>query len=258
MMKRNWHQQCCELLEVSGNKSNKQDSTNSLDIFNLAVPASHCPHCGHNIRFWENIPIISYLLLKGKCSSCSQHISLRYPLVEFVTGSLCLVVFLILGANVQMLLALVLTWALIVLTLIDYDEQLLPDDITLPLLWLGLLVNYFSVFTTLNNAVLGAAAGYLTLWSVYWAFKLLTGKEGMGYGDFKLLAAFGAWFGWQALPFIILCSSLVGAIVGITLIATQKQDSQTAIPFGPYLAAAGFIYMLWGESIVRWYFSFYH
>ncbi|MCP5313073.1 MAG: prepilin peptidase [Chromatiaceae bacterium] len=219
----------------------------------LITPASTCPHCGHAIRAWENIPIISYLLLRGQCSNCHASIGLRYPLVEAVTGLLSLVVALHFGPQSATAVALILVWGLIALTVIDLDEQLLPDSLTLPLMWLGLLVNIDGMFTDLASAVIGAAAGYLVLWVVFQVFRLITGREGMGYGDFKLLAVFGAFFGWQMLPQVILLSSLIGAIIGITLVMFRGRDRQIPIPFGPYLALAGFVALLWGDDINRAY-----
>ncbi len=223
--------------------------------FNLMTPNSACPKCKTPIKPWQNIPVISYLWLKGKCAKCKAHISARYPTVELVTGLLGLVVAFELGATTQTAVMLVFTYFLVALTLIDLDEYLLPDSLTLPLIWVGLLANSFGVFTTLENAVYGAVVGYLALWSVFWLFKLVTGKEGMGYGDFKLLAAIGALLGWQALPLVILLSSAVGAIVGILMIVILGRDKNIPIPFGPYLAAAGFIAALWGQSITEAYFS---
>lgn len=219
----------------------------------LITPASTCPHCGHAIRAWENIPVLSYLLLRGRCSNCQARISVRYPLVEALTGLLSLGVVLHFGATPAALAALVLLWGLVALTVIDLDEQLLPDQLTLPLLWLGLLVNIDGLFTDLTSAVIGAAAGYLSLWLVFQVFRLITGREGMGYGDFKLLAVFGAFLGWQMLPLVILLSSLIGAIVGIGLVVLRGRDRQIPIPFGPYLAVAGFVALLWGEQINRGY-----
>src|SRR5690606_19795150 len=221
--------------------------------FNLMVPRSRCPHCGHKIKSWENIPVISYLMLGGKCSACKAKISARYPVIEIVSGLLSIAVIYYVGFNWNGLAALVFTWALIALTMIDFDTYLLPDDITLPLLWLGLIVNSFAAFTDLPSALWGAIAGYLSLWSVYKLFKLLTGKEGMGYGDFKLLAALGAWMGWQMLPQIILLSSLVGAVIGISLIIIRGRDKNIPIPFGPYLAIAGWIAFVWGDEINQTY-----
>jgi len=242
MMERKWNAECCELLH--------QPNT-ITDKFNLSTPASRCPKCGHKIRAWENIPVFSGLFLKGKCSNCKTPISLRYPLVELATGLLSLAVFLIFGPTAKMLSALMLTWAVIALTMIDFDTQLLPDDITLPLVWAGLLVNMKGLWVPLDQAVLGAAFGYLSLWSIYWLFKLVTGKEGMGYGDFKLLAALGAWLGPSQLPLIILLSSCVGAVIGGVYAAIRKESAPFA--FGPYLAIAGLIAMFSGPEIVSWY-----
>jgi len=219
----------------------------------LISPASSCPHCGHQIRAWENIPVLSYLLLRGRCSNCQSTISIRYPLVEAVTGLLSALVVFHFGPNATALAALILVWGLVTLTVIDLDEQLLPDQLTLPLVWLGLLLNIDVMFTDLVSAVIGAAAGYLSLWLVFQVFRLLTGREGMGYGDFKLLAVFGAFLGWQILPLVVLLSSLIGAIVGVTLVVVRGRDRQIPIPFGPYLAAAGFVALLWGEEINRSY-----
>jgi len=219
----------------------------------LIAPASSCPHCGHGIRAWENVPVLSYLLLRGRCSNCQAVIGLRYPIVEAVTGILSLLVVLHFGATAQALVALALVWGLIALTVIDLDEQLLPDQLTLPLLWLGLLVNVNGMFTDLTSAVIGAAAGYLSLWLVFQVFRLLTGREGMGYGDFKLLAVFGAFLGWQYLPQVVLLSSLIGAVVGISLVVVRGRDRQIPIPFGPYLALAGLVALIWGEQINRSY-----
>jgi leader peptidase (prepilin peptidase)/N-methyltransferase len=226
-----------------------------LPPFNLSVPASACPKCKSKIKPWQNIPVISYLWLKGKCANCKTTISPRYPAVELMTGLLGLLVAYQLGATIECAAALTFTYFLVALTLIDFDEYLLPDSLTLPLIWIGLIANSFGAFTSLNDAVFGAIAGYLSLWSVYWLFKLLTGKEGMGYGDFKLLAAIGALLGWQALPVVILLSSAVGATIGITLIIILGRDKNIPIPFGPYLAAAGFIAMLWGDQLTSRYFQ---
>lgn len=245
MLAASWKADCCDLLEL--------DTGETASSFNLIFPSSHCPECQHKIRAWENIPLISYLLLRGRCSSCKTAISWRYPLVELVTGLLTAYLIFHFGASEQGLLALLFLWALIALTVIDIDTQLLPDNITLPLLWLGLLINSLGVFVPLSDAVYGAMAGYLSLWSVYWLFKLLTGKEGMGYGDFKLLAALGAWMGWQSLPLIILLSSFVGAVIGIAGILIQGRDKNIPIPFGPYLAIAGLITLLWGQQLTQYY-----
>lgn len=225
------------------------------ETFNLSIPASACPKCKSKIKPWQNIPIISYLWLKGKCANCQTEISPRYPIVEFITGLLGLLVAYQFGATIEGAAALIFTYFLVALTLIDLDEYLLPDSLTLPLIWIGLIANSFNAFTSLNDAVYGAIAGYLALWSVYWLFKLATGKEGMGYGDFKLLAAIGALLGWHALPVVILLSSAVGAVVGLTLIMTLGRDKNIPIPFGPYLAAAGFIAMLWGDELTQSYFQ---
>ena len=219
----------------------------------LITPASSCPHCGHGIRAWENIPVLSYLLLRGRCSDCKATIGIRYPVVELLTGLLSLFVVLHFGATPTAVVALILVWTLIALTVIDLDEQLLPDQLTLPLLWLGLLVNIGGMFTDLTSAVIGAAAGYLSLWFVFQVFRLLTGREGMGYGDFKLIAVFGAFLGWQMLPLVVLLSSFIGAIVGVGMIVLLGRDRQIPIPFGPYIAVAGLVALLWGEQINRGY-----
>ena len=219
------------------------------DRYNLMLPHSHCTACGHRITAMENIPVISYLLLRGKCGDCKAPISARYPLVELLTGALSAVLIWHFGSGWTGLATLVFAYLLIAMTFIDADTQMLPDDLTFPLLWAGLLVNINGTFVPLQDAVIGAAAGYLALWGVYWAFKLATGKEGMGYGDFKLLAALGAWLGWTMLPTIILLSSLVGAVVGIGLIVFAKRGRDKPIPFGPYLAAAGVIALLYGTPL---------
>ena len=225
-------------------------------IFNLSIPNSACPKCKAHIKPWENIPVISYLWLKGKCANCKAHISARYPSVELATALLGLLVAYEFGATWQCATLLVFSYFLVALTLIDMDEYLLPDSLTLPLVWIGLFTNSFALFTSLENAVYGAMVGYLSLWSIYWLFKIVTGKEGMGFGDFKLLAAIGAFLGWQALPVVILLSSVVGAVVGILGIVILGRDKNIAIPFGPYLAAAGFITALWGNDITAAYFQF--
>lgn len=221
--------------------------------FTLAKPDSRCPACGHKIRWYENVPVVSYIALQGKCSGCKKAISLRYPVIEIATGVLSAWIACYFGVSWVTAAGLVLTWALICLTMIDFDHKLLPDQLTLPLLWLGILLNSQSMFVSLNDAVIGAVAGYLSLWSIYWLFKLTTGKEGMGYGDFKLLAALGAWMGWQSLLMIIILSSFVGAIVGITLIMVLGRDRNIPIPFGPYLAAAGWIAFMWGPELSQAY-----
>jgi len=250
MMQREWTEQCHEFLELEDDHKKTSDNPATL---NLAKPDSHCPKCKHELTAFENIPILSYLLQAGKCRNCKAPISLRYPLIEAVTGIVTLLIAYQYGYSWLTLAILLLTWSLIVLTMIDYDHQLLPDDITIPILWLGLIINYFGLITTLEAAVLGAVAGYLILWAVYWLFKILTGKEGMGQGDFKLLAALGAWMGWQALPQIILLSSLIGALIGIGLILIKGRDKNIPIPFGPYLAGAGFVSLLWNEELAQLY-----
>ena len=242
MLERDWRAQCAEFL-------NTPDTSAETKKFNLATPRSTCPKCGHPIRVYENIPVLSYLLLRGRCSACSAKISPRYPVIEFATGILSAAVAWRFGFSSAGAGALLLTYALITLTMIDFDHQLLPDNITLPFLWLGLLLSVFNIFTGMQASIIGAVAGYLILWTVYQVFKWATGKEGMGYGDFKLLALLGAWMGWQALPAIILLSSLVGAVVGIALIVFARRDRRIPIPFGPYLAAAGWIYLLWGTQL---------
>ncbi|MFA9439024.1 A24 family peptidase [Uliginosibacterium sp. sgz301328] len=219
--------------------------------FNLATPRSRCPHCGHVITSLENIPLVSYIALGGKCSHCKARISPRYPIVELVTGLLSAAVAWHFGYGWAAAGGIVFVWAMVALTFIDLDTFLLPDNITLPLLWLGLLLNLWDTFVPLQTAVIGAMAGYLSLWSIYWLFKIVTGKEGMGYGDFKLLGAIGAWLGWQTLPVVILLSSVVGAVVGISLIVFRKHGREVPIPFGPYLAAAGVLALFFGSSLAR-------
>ncbi len=234
-----------------------QDKTPAAERerFNLVTPRSRCSQCGHMIAALENIPIVSWLALRGKCSACKTPISARYPLVELATALLFMACAWTFGATPQTVAAMLFCAVLVALTGIDLDTQLLPDQLTLPLLWIGLLLNVFGLFTRLPDAVLGAAAGYLTLWSVYWLFKLITGREGMGYGDFKLLAALGAWFGWQALPMLLLVSSVVGAVVGIAILVVQKKGRNTTIAFGPYLAIAGLITLFFGGQIQAAFFG---
>lgn len=246
MMERAWLRQSREMLEPDVELAPEP-------TFNIVLPHSHCPHCNTEIKAWQNLPLISYLLLRGRCGHCQKHISLRYPSVELLTAVLSMVVAWQFGFEWQAGSMLVLTWALICLSLIDADTQLLPDAIVLPLLWLGLIANSFGLFTDLHTALWGAVAGYLSLWLVFWAFKLVTGKEGMGYGDFKLLAMLGAWGGWQILPLTILLSSLVGAILGIIILKTRGQSNATPLPFGPYLAIAGWIALIWGDTITGKY-----
>jgi len=244
MMEREWAEQCAAL---------KGEEAPPAPPYNLVIPRSACPSCGHLIRAWENIPLISWLALGGRCSNCKTTISARYPVVEAVTGILSGFAAWHFGFGAAAFAALLLVWALVALTFIDFDTQLLPDDITLPLMWLGLLINTAGVFTDLKSAVIGAVAGYLSLWSVYWMFKLIMKKEGMGYGDFKLLAAIGAWFGWIMLPLVILLSSLVGAVVGIFLMVLAKHGRNVPMPFGPYLAGGALVALFWGEPIVSAY-----
>ena len=251
MMERDWKLECHEFLELEQPKLEQ-----SLLSLNLASPASTCPNCGHVLHFWENIPVISYIFLKAKCSSCATKISAQYPAVELLTGIASLLVAYKFGVTIQTLAALFFTWVLIALTLIDLKKQLLPDNMTLPLLWAGIFFSFFELFTDLKSSIIGAMAGYLILWSVYHLFKLLTKKEGMGFGDFKLLAALGAWAGFSYLPQIILLSSVVGSVAGITMLVTGKTKQQQPIPFGPYLAVAGWIALLWGETINQTYLSF--
>lgn len=253
MMEQAWRAQCRELTaEVKPSPS----AVRKDEPYNLITPRSRCPHCGHAISALENIPLISYLWLRGRCSACGKAISPRYPLVELASGVLSGVTAWHFGFGWAAGAALVLTWALIALSVIDFDHQLLPDDITLPFLWIGLLLSLSGgLFADSTSSIIGAAAGYLILWSIYILFKLVTGKEGMGHGDFKLLAMLGAWMGWQILPVIIVLSSAVGALVGIAMILFRGRDKNIPIPFGPYLAAAGWLSLLWGHDIVHRYFS---
>lgn len=251
MMQNEWRKECDEYLRDQGQVLTKQ--TKSAQKFNLAYPNSRCPKCGHSIKPWQNIPVVSYVLLKGACAKCKAKISPRYPIIEVSTALLGALIFWHFGASTQALLGFVFLWCLICLTMIDVDHYLLPDNITLPLMWLGIIANMFGTYATLENSVIGAIAGYLSLWTVYWGFKLATGKEGMGYGDFKLLAALGAWMGWQYLPLIILLSSAVGAVLGITAILLMGRDKAKPLPFGPYLAVAGFIAFIWGEELLQHY-----
>jgi len=241
MLMRDWQQQAREVLGLPAEEPSAP--------FNLMLPRSRCPHCGHAIRSWENIPVISYLLLRAKCSGCKTPISARYPLVELFAGIISALVVWHFGLGWQAAAMLLLSWGLLAMSLIDADHQLLPDVLVLPLLWLGLLVNSQTVFVPLADAIWGAALGYLSLWSIYWLFKLITGKEGMGYGDFKLLAMLGAWGGWQVLPLTVLLSSLVGAVLGSIWLRLRRKDGNSTLPFGPYLAIAGWIALLFGEQI---------
>lgn len=257
MMQKEWQTECRLLLadELTSPKT-EQTTSQTTDKFNLVKPNSCCPKCKAAIKPWQNIPIFSWLFLKGKCATCDNPISVRYPTVEGITAILSLVVAYTFGATEQALLYIVVTWALVALTFIDIDHMLLPDQLTLPLLWLALIASVVGYTIAPSDAIIGAACGYLSLWSVFWLFKLITGKEGMGYGDFKLLAVFGALLGWQSLLTIILLSSVVGAVIGIALLSIQGKDKATPIPFGPYLAIAGWITMLWGPQLQNSYFNF--
>ena len=250
MMERDWREQCSELM-ASPSELNIADG----ERYDLIAPRSRCPACAHPIAAWQNIPLLSYVLIKGRCSSCGQAISSRYPVVELTGGLLAAAMAWHFGFSWQAMFATLLSWGLLSLSVIDFDTQLLPDSITLPLLWLGLACNLFGLYTDLESAVIGAIAGYMSLWTVYQVFKLLTGKEGMGFGDFKLLALLGAWMGWQVLPVVIILSSLVGAVVGIALIALRDRGRDVPIPFGPYLAAAGWIALIWGTEITERYLA---
>jgi len=246
MMQQSWRKDCQEYLGL--------DIDKALDEpFNLVLPLSRCPACNMPIKPYQNIPVVSYIFLRGKCAQCANPISLRYPIIEAFTALTSFMIAWHFGFSPQTGFALLLTWSLIALSFIDIDHHLLPDSITLPSLWLGLLLSVFGLFTDSHASIIGAVAGYLVLWSIFHLFKLLTGKEGMGYGDFKLLSLFGAWLGWQSLPAIILLSSLVGAVVGITMIVFSRHDRNTPIPFGPYLAAAGWIALIWGADINQFY-----
>ncbi len=249
MMQRDWRRDCLEFLE--------QAPDAETETFNLNTPRSRCGHCGHRIGALENIPLLSYLVLGGKCSSCKTRISPQYPLVELFTALVSIVVGWHFGVTLQAVAALLLTWSLIALGGIDIGHKLLPDSITLPLMWLGILLALFDVYVDLETSVIGAMAGYLSLWTIFMLFKLITGKEGMGHGDFKLLAALGAWLGWKPLFIVILVSSAVGAVVGITLILLKRSERGTQIPFGPYLAAAGWITLLWGDGLMQFYLSLF-
>jgi leader peptidase (prepilin peptidase) / N-methyltransferase len=248
MMQQSWRKECTEYLGLGA-----QPLTD--DTFNLVFPLSRCPDCHSPIKPYQNIPVISYIFLKGKCAECGNPISLRYPIIEAFTALTSFIIAWHFGLSIQIGFALLLTWSSIALSFIDFDHHLLPDSITLPVLWLGLFLSVFGLFTDSHASIIGAIAGYLSLWSIFHLFKLLTGKEGMGFGDFKLLAMFGAWLGWQFLPAIILLSSLFGAIIGIVMIVFSRHDRNTPIPFGPYLAAAGWIALIWGTDINQFYLN---
>ncbi len=249
MMKREWRQECFEYLALEDKDPPEHET------FNLTLPLSHCPSCKSAVKPYQNIPIVSYILLKGRCWHCRSPIALRYPLIEALTGACSAIVAFHFGFGLQLIFALLLTWCLITLSFIDLDTQLLPDSITMPLLWLGLAINTYPVFCETESSIFGAIAGYLSLWSVYKVFKLVTGKEGMGYGDFKLLGLFGAWLGWQYLPMIVLLSSIVGAIFGLSMILCKHHNPNKPIPFGPYLAAAGWLALIWGEDFNQLYLT---
>lgn len=245
MLMRDWRTQAREVLEMPEQPD--------AETFNLILPNSSCPHCDHEIKPWENIPLASWLFLRGKCSNCKEAISIRYPLVELACGLFSAVIAWQFGVSWDALAMLVLTWGLLSMSLIDANHQILPDVLVLPLLWLGLILNSFGLFTSLSDALWGAVIGYMSLWSIFWLFKLITGKEGMGYGDFKLLALIGAWGGWQVLPLTILLSSVLGAVIGIIILRLQRNGYSNPIPFGPYLAAAGWVALIWGEQITSSY-----
>ena len=249
MMERDWTLQCAEL---RGEEAPKQDT------FNLAQPRSRCPACAHPIPALENIPIASYFALGGKCSACGARISPRYPLIEALSAVASAYAAWHFGFGIAAFAAMLFLWCMIALSFIDFDTQLLPDSITQPLLWTGLLLNLGGTFVDLGSAVIGVAAGYLSLWSVYWGFRIATGKEGMGFGDFKLLAAVGAWLGWQMLPLVVLASSLVGAVFGISLMLLAKHGRNVPIPFGPYLAAAGVVALFWGQRLNQHYLGLFY
>lgn len=244
MMEREWNQQCSEL---------RGETTKPLPTLNLVKPCSECPHCKHKITALESIPIISYLALRGRCSQCNTSISLRYPIMEALTGIMSGFIAWHFGYGFITVAALIFVWSMIALAFIDLDTQLLPDEVTLPLLWIGLLINLGNGFTDISSAVIGAASGYIFLWLIYWCFKIATGKEGMGYGDFKLLAVIGAWFGWKMLPLVVLLSSLAGAVIGIGLIIVAKNKRDTPFPFGPYLVGGGLVALFWGDQLNRTY-----
>lgn len=271
MMQRDWRRECIEFLRgepaPAGTSAEEyqaflQQLGNEAkpEPFNLVLPPSACPGCGHVIRAWENIPLLSYLILRGRCAGCGRRISPRYPAIELLTGAMSAVVAWHFGFGLEAAAAMLLSWCLVALTMIDFDHQLLPDSITLPLLWLGLALSLFhesvaagTLFVSPRDSIIGALAGYLILRGVYQLFKLITGKEGMGFGDFKLLSALGAWLGWQLLPLIILLSAVVGAVAGIAAMLVRGHGRGAAIAYGPYLAAAGWVALLWGEELVQTY-----
>ncbi len=249
MLQNSWRSECLDYLQITPEDIAPQKP------FNLALPHSHCPKCSTLIKPHQNIPVLSYLFLKGRCASCKTDIPVRYPFIELLTAIVSIIIAGHFGYSTHTFFALILTWGLIALSFIDIDHQLLPDNITQPLLWLGLFLSIFGFYCNTSNSIIGAISGYLSLWCVFHGFKLMTGKDGMGYGDFKLLAVFGAWLGWQYLPLIILLSSLVGTLIGLIMISLNKRDHSTPFPFGPYLAVAGWLALLWGEELNRFYFS---
>jgi len=248
MMEQDWHEQCCDLLEIKHENREEQQ-------VGLFFPGSSCPVCHHKITALENIPVISYLYLKGRCKSCKAKISPQYPIIEILTGLTSAYVAWHFGFNLQTLFAVLLTWALICLSIIDLEHSLLPDDITLPFLWLGLACNIFGIFTDIYSSLIGAMLGYSVLWIIFMSFKIVTGKEGMGYGDFKLLSLLGAWFGWQYLPLVILLSSIAASLIGIAMIIFRGREKSAAFPFGPYLAIAGWVTLIWGEELIGIYLN---
>ena len=252
-LKNSWRRESEDFLGLG--EETAEESAEPEEELSLSTPASRCPSCGVPIKPWHNIPVISYVLLRGKCSACSTPISIQYPLVELLSAVATAFIVFQFGLSLMTAYCLMFTWVLIALTGIDFREQLLPDQITLPLMWLGLFANLSGTFVPLNEAVIGALAGYLSLWSVFWLFKLVTGKEGMGYGDFKLLAALGAWMGWQMLPLIIILSTFVGAVVGVAGLLLKAREKQMPMAFGPFLAMAGWIALIWGDKILSWYLS---
>lgn len=256
ILKRQWKSECIEYLAQDNDSNSSVSEETKQQRFDLLYPHSQCPSCQHQITALENIPVISWLFLRGKCSSCKNPISIRYPIIEFLTASLSVLVAYQFGYGLTTLCLLAFTWALISLSMIDFDTQFLPDDITLPLLWAGLLASLLGLIAVpISDSLIGAMAGYLSLWSVYKLFKLATGKEGMGYGDFKLLAALGAWLGWQMLPIVIFLSAFVGTIVGVSLMLFLGRDKNIPIPFGPYLVVSGFLALLFGNELNRFYLS---
>lgn len=254
MLQREWREECEDFIGGEDSENSNRETTNN---FNLFVPRSQCPNCGHMITALENVPVISYLFLKGKCSSCKTHISIQYPLIEVLTALLSVFIAWKIGFGWQILATLVFFWTLITLALIDAKTMLLPDNLTLPLMWLGIAVNYNHLFVDLQSSVLGAMIGYMSLWSLFQVFRLVTGKEGMGFGDFKILAAIGAWGGWQILPFTIFVASLLGAVIGILMMLIQRQKESQPIPFGPWLALAGFMGFVWRDEVIQTMVSYF-